>query len=115
MNSDQTTNRPNEYMGVRFTVEAELAAPADTYIGRYTLLPDDCADGYTGGGADASASRSGVDDVAHPSMDRSWSTQNEAISYATQAAHSAIELLIYGHTQGQGNRGVAAAGRLADD
>ena len=97
-----------EYMGVRFKVEALPADHADLFIGRYTLMP-------SSPGAVATAASTGSEDIAHPSIDRSWNTENEALSYATQAAHSAIELLLHGRTQGQGNRSVASKRRLAGD
>ena len=111
MNTQLQTNEPAEYMGVRFRIEAQAAPQGGTYIGHYTLLP---ALGV-GDGAAAEPPFSGVDDIAHPSMDSRWGTENEALSYATQAAHSAIELLLDGRTQGHGNRSNAAERRLTGD
>ena len=115
MKTEFQPNEPTEYMGVRFKVEAHAVPQGDTFMGRYTLLsafPDGDGDGD---GAATEPPFSGVDDIAHPSMDRSWATENEALSYATQAAHSAIEVLLDGRTQGQGNRSNAAERRLAGD
>ena len=100
MKTQLPTNEPTEYMGVRFMIEAQVAPPGNTFIGRYTLLLAPALEGEMA----AESPFTGVDDIAHPSMDRHWSTENEALSYATQAAHSAIELLLDGRTQGHGNR-----------
>ena len=114
MSTEPSMDESTEYMGVRFKVEALPAGRADIFIGRYTLMPSS-----SGGVANVASTGlkdvGGIDDVAHPSIDRSWNTENEALSYATQAAHSAIELLLDGRTQGQGNRSVASKRRLAGE
>lgn len=62
--------------GVRFQVEA--IAHGETFEGRFTLL-------------DAPAHHSGTDDAFRPTTRNAWATVNEALSYATEAAHHAIE------------------------
>lgn len=111
MSSTTGLNRKETYMGVRFEVRAQAVSQADTFIGHYRLLPLTCLDDAEKSGL----SLEGVDDRAHPSMQRSWSTVNEALAYATEAAHSAIELLIKGRTQGQGHQSVASLRRLASE
>jgi hypothetical protein len=61
--------------GVRFQVEAILRG--DVFEGRFTLLD---------GGAVP-----GTDDSFRPTTDNAWATEAEALSYATEAAHHAIE------------------------
>jgi hypothetical protein len=62
--------------GVRFKVEA--VPQGELFIGRFTLL-------------EVATTQSGVDDSYRPSTDNTWATANEALTYATEAAHHAIE------------------------
>ncbi len=112
-------NRDGEYRGVRFRLEAQAVAQAvaqglpsgETFIGHYALLVPPSLSDDSG----SVLPLQGVDDLAHPSIDRAWSTENEALNYATEAAHSAIELLLDGRTQGQGSHSVASQRRLAGE
>lgn len=63
--------------GIRFKVEA--FAKGDLFIGRFTILYPTAAD------------RSGTDDSYRPATDNAWATPEEALTYATEAAHHAIE------------------------
>jgi len=66
------------HLGVRFTVEA---VPCDGgFEGRFAILGP-------GGGA----GERGRDDSYRPTMDNVWATPREALTYATEAAHHAIE------------------------
>lgn len=63
--------------GIRFKVEA--FAEGDLFVGRFTLLDP------------TAAGRSGTDDSYRPATDNAWATPEEALTYATEAAHHAIE------------------------
>lgn len=63
--------------GIRFKVEA--VPHGDLYAGRFTLLDSTLA------GAQ------GTEDSYRPTNDNAWATPQEAITYATEAAHHAIE------------------------
>lgn len=65
------------HLGVRF--RAEAIARNELYEGRFTLLEE----GMGGG--------SGRDDSYRPTTDNAWATPTEALTYATEAAHHAIE------------------------
>lgn len=75
-----------QYRGVAYVVEA-IRVGESAFEARYRLL-DVPAGGDT--------------DTLHPSLDRSWATANEALTYATEAACHAIEILQFGRPQGQG-------------
>lgn len=65
------------HLGVRFTVEA---VPREGgFEGRF-VLPDGPAGGL-----------GGRDDSYRPTTDNLWATPREALTYATEAAHHAIE------------------------
>jgi hypothetical protein len=67
----------DEHLGVRFTVEA---IPQDAmFEGRFTLLEP------------GHRAQSGSDDSYRPTTDNRWATPAEALTYATEAAHHAIE------------------------
>ncbi|WP_457419352.1 hypothetical protein [Roseateles sp. P5_E7] len=63
--------------GITFKVEA--VPQGDLFAGRFTLL-----------GAVAAVA-SGADDSYRPTTDNAWATPAEALTYATEAAHHAIE------------------------
>lgn len=71
------TARIDTHLGVPFKVEA--IARGDGFEGRYTIL-----DGNQVG-------KSGADDSLRPALDRTWAYEEEALTYATEAAHHAIE------------------------
>jgi hypothetical protein len=75
------------YRGVTYGVEA-VPVGQDAWHGRFHLL-----DGSASGDVDA----------LHPSMDTVWGSENEALTYATEAACHAIEILQTGRPQGQGH------------
>lgn len=75
------------YRGTSYVVEA-IPAGQDGWHGRFRLL-----DIGTIGDADS----------LHPSLDTVWATENEALTYATEAACHAIEALQTGRPQGQGH------------
>jgi hypothetical protein len=62
--------------GIRFEVQA--VPRGELFEGRFTLLEPGAAD-------------SGSTDSYRPTVDNSWATELEAINYATEAAHHAIE------------------------
>lgn len=62
--------------GIRFKVEA--VPEGDLFAGYFTIL-------------DHPAAGSGADDSYRPTTDNAWATPNEALTYATEAAHHAIE------------------------
>lgn len=70
----------HEHNGVRFTVEA--VPHGEVFAGRFSIL------GSLRGDA---SSASGDDDTYRPTMDNAWATEAEALTYATEAAHHAIE------------------------
>lgn len=72
--------------GIRFKVEA--FPKDDLFIGRFTLLDSPAAD------------RSGTDDSYRPATDNTWANAEEALTYATEAAHHAIEGIVP-FTEGQ--------------
>ncbi len=75
---------------------------------------DQSASAMNAGGADdAGAMDHGTDDVVHPSLDPAWATENEALTYATEAACHAIEVLQLGRPQAQG-RGSGSSWRRMD-
>ena len=80
----------------------ELDAPA--------LDPAPPGRAVTGSGARAGP---GAEDVVHPSLDAVWATENEALSYATEAACHAIEIMQLGRPQAQG-RGSGSSWRRTD-
>lgn len=63
--------------GVRFKVEA--LPKGELFVGRFTILDWTALD------------RVGADDAYRPAMDNAWATPAEALNYATEAAHHAIE------------------------
>jgi hypothetical protein len=63
--------------GIRFKVEA--FPKGDLFVGRFTILDP------------TAAARVGADDSYRPTTDNAWATPTEAITYATEAAHHAIE------------------------
>lgn len=62
--------------GIRFQVEA--VPRGELFEGRFTIL-------------DRSLAGSGTDDAYRPATDDGWATEEEALTYATEAAHHAIE------------------------
>lgn len=74
------------YRGTSYVVEA--VPDGQGWRGHYRLL-----DIGTIGDADS----------LHPSLDTVWATENEALTYATEAACHAIEALQTGRPQGQGH------------
>lgn len=71
------------HLGVRFQVEA--LARGRLFQGRFTLLED------------GSRRDSGSDDSHRPTTHNSWATEAEALTYATEAAHHAIEGIAPSH------------------
>ncbi|WP_457320757.1 hypothetical protein [Roseateles sp. P5_E11] len=65
------------YRGVRFTVEA--VPRSGGFEGRFAILDV------------AAAGQVGTDDSYRPTTDNLWATEQEALTYATEAAHHAIE------------------------
>lgn len=66
----------HEHNGVRFSVQA--VRHGDVFSGHFKLLEADVhAEGY--------------DDSYRPTTDNAWATETEALTYATEAAHHAIE------------------------
>jgi len=65
------------HLGVRFTVEA--VPRSGGFEGRFAILDAAVAD------------RFGRDDSYRPTTDNLWATAQEALTYATEAAHHAIE------------------------
>lgn len=63
--------------GIRFKVEA--FPKGDLFVGRFTILDS------------AAVDRVGADDSYRPTTDNAWATPAEALTYATEAAHHAIE------------------------
>ena len=63
--------------GIRFKVEA--FPKGDLFIGCFTILDAIAMD------------RVGADDSYRPTTDNAWATPAEALTYATEAAHHAIE------------------------
>jgi hypothetical protein len=130
--------RDGQYRGVTYRVES-TPAPGGAFLGRYQLLdagrrrndatdhglpPDplsplgplaanDAFGEDLQPAQDPQAPLAGVDDVVHPTSDSAWATENEALSYATEAACHAIEILQLGRPQGQG-RGTASSRRRTD-
>lgn len=86
-----------QYRGVAYTVEA-LSAAGGGYEGRYRL--NEASPDASPGGA---AKTEGAVDQVHPPTDPTWSTENEALTYATEAACHAIESLQFGRPQAQGH------------
>lgn len=125
--------RDGQYRGVTYRVESMPAGDTDAFIGRYQLLDTgrrrhDTADhALLGGGpaandafgdglepaGDRDAPRAGIEDVVHPCVDGAWATENEALSYATEAACHAIEIMQMGRPQAQG-RGSGSSWRRTD-
>lgn len=62
--------------GVRFQVEA--VQHGEMFEGRFTIL-------------DSAHAGRGADDSFRPTIENRWSTATEALTYATEAAHHAIE------------------------
>ena len=69
--------RIDKHRGVRFKVEA--VPVAESFEGRFTVLDGDLE-------GEASSN-----DSYRPSVGPTWATVNEALDFATQAAHHAIE------------------------
>jgi hypothetical protein len=69
--------RIDTHLGVRFKVEALPCK--ESFEGRFTLLQGE------------NEGQSGVNDSYRPSVGPTWATVNEALDFATQAAHHAIE------------------------
>jgi hypothetical protein len=84
--------------GIRFRVDA--VPQGDLFAGRFTIL-------------DTTATvASGTEDSYRPTMDNSWATPNEALTYGIEAAHHAIEgILPFPDGQPQTH----SAGPLAED
>ncbi|HEY1399443.1 hypothetical protein [Roseateles sp.] len=116
--------RDGQYRGVTYRVESTPAA-GGAFTGSYQLLDagrrrNDAADhGLAPGGAaanDAFGNDLGAapdQDVVHPVSDSAWATENEALTYATEAACHAIEILQPGRPQAQG-RGSGSSRRRTD-
>ncbi|WP_423597712.1 hypothetical protein [Roseateles sp. MS654] len=124
--------RDGQYRGVSYRVES-MPAPGGAFIGRYQLLDagrrrSDTADhAFLGGGpaandafgedlgdaGDPQTLRAGMEDVVHPPVDTAWATENEALTYATEAACHAIEVMQLGRPQAQG-RGSGSSWRRTD-
>ena len=87
--------------GVRFQVEA--IRRGDVFEGRFTLL-------------DGGAMPAGTDDSLRPTTDNAWATEAEALSYATEAAHHAIEGIppFVGRGRDDGRAAQGAPGIQAD-
>lgn len=66
----------NLHNGVRFKVEAR--PHGDLFAGQFTIL-------------DGPAAGQGADDSYRPTRNNAWATPAEALTYATEAAHHAIE------------------------
>ena len=64
------------HLGVRF--RAEAIARNDVFEGRFTLFEEGRQEG-------------GSDDSYRPTTENAWATPTEALTYATEAAHHAIE------------------------
>ena len=64
------------HKGIRFEVAA--LPRGELFEGRFTIL-------------DRPLQGSGMDDSYRPTTDNAWATQTEALTYATEAAHHAIE------------------------
>ena len=62
--------------GIHFKVEA--VQHGDVFIGQFTIL-------------DSTAESGGTADSYRPSLNNAWATPQEALTYATEAAHHAIE------------------------
>lgn len=86
------------YRGVIYEVEALPSEDKTCFRGEF-MLPQ--------------FAEVGRQDTLHPSMDPWWATEREALSYATEAAHHAIEVLLNGRPQGQG-RGSPSSQRRTD-
>ncbi|WP_343631088.1 hypothetical protein [Roseateles sp.] len=99
--------RDGQYRGISYRVEAEAQA-SGSFLGRYRLLDH----GRRRSDAEE-ALVDGLVDVVHPPLDRVWATENEALTYATEAACHAIEILQLGRPQAQG-RGSGSSERRTD-
>ena len=104
--------RDGQYRGVTYRVES-MPAPGGAFTGSYQLLDagrrrHDATDAF---GDELEPERNL--DVVHPISESAWATENEALSYATEAACHAIEILQLGRPQGQG-RGTSASRRRTD-
>jgi hypothetical protein len=73
----ETSAMIDVHKGIRFQVEA--VPRGDVYVGRFTILDR------------MAAADSGTQDSYRPTTDNAWATANEALTYATEAAHHAIE------------------------
>ncbi|MDH0864481.1 hypothetical protein [Mitsuaria sp. GD03876] len=124
--------REGQYRGVNYRVES-TPAPGGAYLGHYQLLDagrrrSDASDhDFLGGGPAANdafgnqlepegemeAPQAGAQDVVHPPVDTAWATENEALTYATEAACHAIEIMQLGRPQAQG-RGSGSSWRRTD-
>lgn len=65
------------HLGVRF--KAEAVPRGGLFQGRFTLI------------GDGRSRDNGTDDSYRPTTHNAWATQAEALTYATEAAHHAIE------------------------
>lgn len=99
--------RDGQYRGISYRVASE-AQPGGAFLGRYELLD------HGRRRSDAQDSLiDGLVDVVHPPVDTVWATENEALTYATEAACHAIEILQLGRPQAQG-RGSGSSARQVD-
>lgn len=116
--------RDGQYRGVSYRVES-MPAPGGAFTGSYQLLDtgrrrSDAADHDLQPATPAANDAFGDEleparglDVVHPISESAWATENEALSYATEAACHAIEILQLGRPQAQG-RGSASSRRRTD-
>ncbi|WP_431265051.1 hypothetical protein ACQ859_06305 [Roseateles chitinivorans] len=119
--------RDGQYRGVSYRVES-MPAPGGAFTGSYQLLDagrrrsdatdhglqpvNTAATAANDAFGDELAPAQGLD-VVHPISESAWATENEALSYATEAACHAIEILQLGRPQAQG-RGSASSRRRTD-
>lgn len=72
--------------GIRF--KAEAVPRGDLFVGRFVLLDSKAAGTH------------GTDDSYRPTPDNAWATPEEAVTYAVESAHHAIEGILR-FTEGQ--------------
>ena len=118
--------RDGQYRGVTYRVESTPAA-GGAFTGSYQLLDagrrrNDATDHGLPQNAAAAAANDAFgndleaapnQDVVHPVSDSAWATENEALTYAIEAACHAIEILQLGRPQAQG-RGSGSSRRRTD-
>lgn len=75
-----TNSVTDVHNGIRFNVEA--IPQDDLFVGRFTLLDS------------APALVDGTNDSYRPATDNAWASPEEALTYATEAAHHAIEGIV---------------------